>query len=278
MNRRNGHRNDRAVAPAERGDAEAQGGRRAAVPGHPGWATARRAGRRAAAAPPAQRTRRRADGRARGGVPLLLRPAGAQAAGVEARDPGVPVHRRPGRRYRGARGGRRPHRAPGTAPRELARLVRRPAGQHVVPGRGPRAPRPVPPHAARVQADLADERRHLDPHRVRARGRGRGGERAGAAAVAAHLARSAVEPVGPPAGAVGGGDRACRGVVHRGPAVAHRGAGLERGARRTAVRLHRLGRGQRRRVRDARGTTRGERPGTGVRRTWARCRNWSPHG
>ena len=41
------------------------------------------------------------------------------------------------------------------------------------------------PHAAGGQADLADEHRHLDPHRVRARQRGRGRRRAAPAALVA---------------------------------------------------------------------------------------------
>ena len=41
----------------------------------------------------------------------------------------------------------------------------------------------LPPHAAGGQADLADERRHLDPHRVRARQRARGRRRTAPAAL-----------------------------------------------------------------------------------------------
>ena len=119
MHRRHGHRNGRAVAPAERGDARgARRGDAAAVPGHPGRATARRAGRRAAAA------RGRRNGR--GGEPTVVPEAEFRSYyGRPVLKPpvwkheiaGVPVHRRPGRRHRAARGGRGPHRPPGAAPR-----------------------------------------------------------------------------------------------------------------------------------------------------------------
>ena len=50
-------------------------------------------------------------------VPVVLRPADRQGAGVEARHPGVPVHRRARRRVRAARRRRRPDRPAGAAPR-----------------------------------------------------------------------------------------------------------------------------------------------------------------
>ena len=44
-------------------------------------------------------------------------------------------------------------------------------GEHVLPGRGSGQARAVPPHAAGGQAELADERGHVDPHRPTGRGR-----------------------------------------------------------------------------------------------------------
>ena len=113
-------------------------------------------------------------------------------------------------------------------------------------------PDALPPHAARGQADLADERRHLDPHRLRPGGRRR--RRATswcrAPALAALVARAAADagspgPPGLSAAATAPGVASYTAVLLSHTAV----PGVERGARRAAVRLHRLGRGQRRRLR-----------------------------
>ena len=59
-------------------------------------------------------------------VPVLLRPAGTETAGVGVEDPGLPFHRRPVGRRGPARGGRRPNRAPGAAAGGPARRASRP--------------------------------------------------------------------------------------------------------------------------------------------------------
>jgi hypothetical protein len=84
--------------------------------------------------------------------------------------------------------------------------------------------------------------------------------------LAAHVAGPAAGQARPPARALGRGDRARRRLLHRGPALAHGRPGLERGARRAALRLRRFGRGQRWRVRHALRPRRRERPGARVRR------------
>ena len=136
-------------------------------------------------------------------------------------------------------------------------------GEHVLPGRRPRPAGAVPPHAAGGQADLADERRHLDPHGLRPGG----GLAAAAELVPARLRRTwlgrLIRWLARPAGLSAAGDGAGGGVVHRGAAVAHRGAGVARGAPVPAVRVHRLGGGERRRARDGlrAARTRPARPG-----------------
>ena len=100
---------------------------------------------------------------------LLLRHADHQPARLGgARDRRLPVHRRAGGRLVDPRGRRRPHaaaraRAPGPVRGQRGdRRLARGADQR------PRPPGALPQHAAGVQADLADERRHLDPLRLRA--------------------------------------------------------------------------------------------------------------
>ena len=77
-------------------------------------------------------------------------------------------------------GGRRPNRAPGPAPGQQPRQLRCPAGQRGPARRGPRAAGALPPHAAGGEAQLPDERRHLDPGGLRTglRSGGRGGSSA----------------------------------------------------------------------------------------------------
>ena len=70
------------------------------------------------------------------------------------------------------------------------RRARRARARQLLPDPRPGPARALPPHAAGGQADLADERRHLDPRRVRAGDRARRGRRA-AAAAAARRRRSA---------------------------------------------------------------------------------------
>ena len=144
-------------------------------------------------APPPQG--RAADG-APGGVPLLLRPAGPQG-----RPPGRPAtspatsSSAAWRAPLGARRGRPADRPPDAGRRDEgvlrwppSSLLRRRAG----PRPGP--PGALPPHAARVQADLADERGLLAARRLRSGGR-RGGPVRGHRPAAA---RPAPPPPRPP--------------------------------------------------------------------------------
>ena len=110
------------------------------------------------------------------------------------------------------------------------------------PGPRPRQAQPVPQHAARGQADLADVGRHLDP--VPARTLRRPGLRGRAGGHAAHpLAARAGAPAAAArtSGRPGRGrDRPAGGGVHRGAARRHRHPGVALGLRGAPVRLLRL--------------------------------------
>ena len=93
----------------------------------------------------------------------------------------------------------------------LAALGRR----GLLPGRRPRPAGAVPPHAARGQADVADEHGHLAAGGVRTGARAGRGVRAGADALAAVAARAAGPRARPPGRAGRGGARARRRVVRR---------------------------------------------------------------
>ena len=67
-----------------------------------------------------------------------------------------------------ARRRRRPHRPARPAAGRAVRLARRTGPEHRLPRARPRQAEPLPQHAARRQADLADVGRHLDPQPARA--------------------------------------------------------------------------------------------------------------
>ena len=96
---------------------------------------------------------------------LLLRPAGHQAAGLDAGDPRVLLLRRARRRSRGARpaGASSRQRRAGAARLgvALAGIGASPAAADLRPRRAVA----LPEHAARVQGHVADERRLVDPRR-----------------------------------------------------------------------------------------------------------------
>ena len=182
----------------------------------------------------------------RGGVPVVLRAAGAQAAGMGLEDRGVPVRGWAvgGFGDAGGRGG--PDGAAGAAAGEPGRGAGEHPGEHVLPRRGPGPAGAVPSHAAGGEAELADERGHVDPVGVRpGRGTGRGGG-VDAGPIAADVAGSAGGLVGEAGWAVGGWDGAGGGVVHGSSVVADGGSGVAGGAPVSAVRVHGLGRGERR--------------------------------
>ena len=134
----------------------------------------------------------------------------------------------------------------------------------------PRAARAVPEHAAGLQGHLADERRQLDPRRLRRhrqrRRRARGDRHPAAAEVArgARLVR----------------DRAAARDVHGRAAREHRDPRVERGARRAAVRLRLERLRERRRgggdLHDARvgGTSPPRRGRSAPRSSSASCTRW----
>src|SRR5690242_496463 len=110
--------------------------------------------------------RRAQDGRA-GRAALVLRAAGHQGAGVDARDPVLLLHRRAGGSVgdpRGGGGGARQRRA---GPARMAQRARRSGHQPGAPDLRPRPPGALPQHAPDVQGHLSDERRLLDPGRQR---------------------------------------------------------------------------------------------------------------
>ena len=106
---------------------------------------------------------------------LLLRAADPQGARVEVGDPGLLLLRRHGGRRRALRPAQRAARRRGARAPGVARRHGRRGGEPAAPGRRPRPARALPPHAARAQADLADERRLVGPrgqqhgHRLRQR-------------------------------------------------------------------------------------------------------------
>ena len=145
-----------------------------------GGAAGRRSGRVRAGADVEQRGRTSRSAARDGATPpasharrtrLLLRQADHQAAGVGgARHRRLPVRRRAGRGVLGRRRRRRPDR-PRDTWRAAAKLRASAAiGVSLVGARPrPRSPGALPEHAARVQADLADEHRRVDPRRLRRR-------------------------------------------------------------------------------------------------------------
>ena len=183
---------------------------------------------------------------------LVLRTADHQGAHLgRARHRRIPVHGRSRRRLLAARAGRRSHRPSEDGARVRAlrggvdrRLARR-------AGARPGAPRTVSQHAARVQADLADERRGVDPRRLRA-ARGGRGRRGRARARAAHRARRTCRR---------GGDGRRRRHLHGRARLEHGGPDVARGAARAARPVRRLRRVGRERARAARGAALGERAG-----------------
>ncbi len=95
------------------------------------------------------------------------------------RHPRVPVHRRAGRRLGAARRRRRPAPAGRRCAAPAGSALSAPSARApylLVADLGPAGP--VPPHAAGGQADLADERGHLDPGRLRPGRRAGRGRRA----------------------------------------------------------------------------------------------------
>src|SRR4029077_15713206 len=106
----------------------------------------------------------------------------------------------------------------------------------------------VPPHAARGEAEFADERGHVDPDGLRPGGGSGGGGRSDGGVAAADLAGSAGELVGEARRNVGRRNSAGGGILHGRSVVAHRGSGVGRGAPVSAVRVHRFGCGERRRL------------------------------
>ena len=134
-------------------------------------------------------------------------------------------------------------------------------GEPVLPGCGFGSAGAVPSHAAGGEAELADEHGHVDPVGVRAgRGSGRGGG-VDAAGVAPDVAGPAGGVVGEAGGAVGSGDGAGGGVVYGSSVVADGGSGVAGGPPVSAVRVHGLGGGERRRAGHAAGAGRRDGPG-----------------
>ena len=243
-------------------------------PQRPGRAAGRRAGGDRPGRRPAAQEGRQERRRPRRGVHLLLRPPDRQGLAVGARHPGVPVHGRGRGGLVAARGRRRPHRPARAAPHRPGRRARRAVAEHGRAGARPRPAGPLPPHAPRGQADLADVGGHLDPHRVRPLRRARrrrGAARPAPARPARRRRRPAARPVGPAGRAGGRGRRAGGRLVHRGAAVRHRDADLARLPPAPAVRLRRLGVGGLRRARHARLARVRGRPGPAAGRRRGAC-------
>ena len=163
-------------------------------------------------------------------------------------------------RGRALRAAQRAARRRGARAARVAGRAGRRRGEPAAADRRPRAPRALPPHAARAQADLADERRLLGPRRQQHRDRPR--ERA--------------QPVRlvPAPGARGGRHRRPRpGAVdlHRRARGRHRDPRVARGAPRAALRVRRR-RGDERGV-GGRARRRRRRPRGGWR-WWARRASW----
>ena len=108
------------------------------------------------------------DGAA-GRVPLVLRAADPQDPGLGREGRVLHLPGRAVRRQHPARRRRRPHRAARAAPRQPGHRAGRPARRDLLPRRRPGPAGALPPHAPGGQADLAAERRHLAPGRVRPR-------------------------------------------------------------------------------------------------------------
>ena len=191
---------------------------------------------------PWPRWRRRAR-RSRCDVHVVLRPTGAEGSAVAGGHPGVPVPRWVGRRLIAARRRRRSDRPSGAPSRRPSRRAHR---DHRRLRRARPRSRPTVPlreHAAGGQADVADVRRHLDPHRLRPAGRrGRCSRDRCSAAAEARVGAATTRSTRAP-----GRDRCrCRRargrVVHGRAAGGHGHTGVARGLSRAAVRVRRLGR------------------------------------
>ena len=104
---------------------------------------------------------------------VLLRPADPQGARVDLGGPALPVHGGLAGRVGAARGRARGSTRQRARSRRRASLLALGGARRLAAAADlrPRPPRALLQHAARLQADLGDERRHLDPHGVRRRDR-----------------------------------------------------------------------------------------------------------